>query len=247
MRVAALYDVHGNLPALEAVLAHVERENVDIILSGGDVVFGPMPAASLDRLLSLGDRVAYIRGNTDRAVARPPRTDHMAEKIEWVRGQLSGDQIETVFGWPETLPLDVDGIGRTLFVHATPRNDTEIITPRSTDERLLECLEGADESLIVCGHIHVQYEREVAGRRIVNAGSVGAPFGRAPGAYWAIFGPDVRHMYTPYDVEAAAAQIRASGMPGADAFAEDNVLHPPSLEHALEKYARKAKEQGGNA
>lgn len=242
MRIAALYDVHGNLPALDAVLAQVERENVDLIVSGGDVVYGPMPAATLERLLSLGDRVAYIRGNMDRVTARPPRGKR-AELLEWVRGQLTGDQIDTLFRWPESLPLEVDGLGRTLFCHATPRSDTEIMTPRSTDEVVAEMLEGTSESLIVCGHIHVQYERRVADRRIVGAGSVGSPFGKAPGAYWTILGPGVRHMYTPYDIEAAAAQVRASGMPGAEGFAQDSILQPVSLDVALERHGQKADAQ----
>lgn len=240
MRVAAIYDVHGNLPALEAVLAHIDREGVDLIVSGGDVVLGPIPDATLERLLALGDRVRYIRGNTDRMVAEPPQTDQSMEKLHWVRTQLNAGQIAAVGGWDERLALDIDGLGATLFVHATARNDHEIITPATPEAAVRLTVEGVEQPTIVCGHIHVQYDRRVAGKRLVNAGSVGMPYGDRPGAYWVLLGPDVQHMFTPYDTEATAQLVRDSGMPGAAEFAVENIARVPTADTAIERFEPKA-------
>ena len=242
MRIAALYDVHGNLPALEAVLAEVEREDVDLVLVGGDVVSGPLPRESLAALTELGERAHFIRGNGDREVveirdgSRREREAGMSDP--WIADQLTDEQAAFLAGIPERAALDVDGIGPVLFCHATPRSDEELFTRLSSDERVRAMFAGAAERVIVCGHVHVQNDRRLDDKRIVNAGSVGMPYEEEPGAYWLLLGPDISFRRTEYDLEEAAARIRASGWPKAEAFATENVLAMPPQAEVLEFFER---------
>ena len=157
MQVAALYDVHGNLPALEAVLADVPADATIVV--GGDVVYGPFPAETLERLRGLGDRVQWLRGNVDREL--DPGEDGLApgEMIEWVRGRLSDEQIAFLHGLPPTVELELDGLGRVLFCHATPRNDLDIFTAITPAERVAPAFAGVDADLVVVGHTHMQFDR----------------------------------------------------------------------------------------
>ena len=219
MRVAAIYDIHGNLPALEAVLREVEAAKVDQVVVGGDVFPGPMPRESLRRLLALDVPVHCIRGNGDREVLarlRGEETESVPEQyrevFRWVASQLSEEDEARIAEWPATLRMDIPGLGGVLFCHATPRNDTEIFTRLTPEERLLPIFGGVDAQLVVCGHTHMQFDRMVGGVRVVNAGSTGMPFGN-PGAYWLLLGPGVELQRTSYDLEAAAAQIRSNQLP----------------------------------
>ena len=92
------------------------------------------------------------------------------------------------------------------------------------------------EPVVVCGHTHVQFDREAAGKRLVNAGSVGMPYEARPGAYWALLGPDVELRRADYDLEAAAEAIRATGFPAAAELAAENVLRVPSAEEATKQF-----------
>ncbi len=221
MRVAVVADVHGNLPALEAVLAEVERERVDLVVSGGDVAMGPMPAECVDALRAL-DRVLWVRGNADRGAA--PHS--YAATVAWVRERLGEERWELLAGTPLTARADLDGLGAVLFCHGTPRSDEEILTKLSPEQRVAAALAGVEEQVVVHGHTHVQYDREVAGRRVVNAGSVGSPYEGRRGAFWALLGPGVELRRTEYDVEAAVERIRATGYPGAEELA-GWLLEPP--------------------
>jgi predicted phosphodiesterase len=205
VRVAALYDVHGNLPALEAVLAEVARERVDAIVCGGDVCAGPMPQECLDALRAAG--AVFVRGNADR------------EPGEWAAAQLREDDRAFLAGLPLTASLDVDGLGPTLFCHATPRSDEEIVTRLTPDAELAAALDGVDERLVVTGHVHVQVDRLVGDLRFVDAGSVGMPYEGRRGAFWALLGPDVELRCTGYDVAAAVERIRATGYPDVEQLA----------------------------
>jgi putative phosphoesterase len=200
VRVAALYDIHGNLAALEAVLAEVPSDAV--ILVGGDVVGGESSSEVVERLRALGERVRWIRGNTERELVEraPPREGGPPpEEMERLRRALTDEQMDLLYGLPEHAVLDVDGIGRVRFCHATPRNDVEIVTIFSPEERLAEVLAGVDEPLVVVGHTHVQDDRRSRGVRFVNAGSVGMPYEDEPGAYWLLLGPEVELRHTSYD------------------------------------------------
>jgi predicted phosphodiesterase len=243
MKVAALYDVHGNLPALEATLADVERAGADLILVGGDIAIGPMPGESLECLLALGDRAVYVRGNGDREIAEPSaegELDLWQERTRWSAEQLDAEQLGFLAGLPDTVSLAIDGLDRTLFCHGSPRSDEEILTAISSEARVSAAVEGVAEVTVVCGHTHVQFDRPVAGKRLVNAGSVGMPYEKRPGAYWALLGPEVELRRTEYDLDAAAAAIRATGFPGADALARENVLTVPGPAEATEHFERLA-------
>jgi len=185
VRVAALADVHGNLPALEAVLAEVERERVDLVVCCGDVA-GPLGHECLDRLRSLGERARFVRGNADED-----------------------------FDWPLTVDVAIGGLGRVLFCHGSPRSEHEILTRITPVERVTAALSDVEADVVVGGHTHVQFDRAVAARRLVNAGSVGMPYEGVRGAFWVLLGPDVELRRTDYDVDAAAAQLEATGFPGA--------------------------------
>ena len=221
MRIAVISDVHGNLPALEAVLAEVEREAVDLVVSGGDVAMGPMPVECVDALRAL-DRVLWVRGNADRAAI----PDQYADRARWVEEQLGPERVELIRGAELSVSVAAGELGDVLVCHGSPRSDEEILTKLSPEARVVAALEGVAEHVVVHGHTHVQYDRRLAGRRLVCAGSVGMPYEGRPGAFWALLGPDVELRRTEYDVEAAVAAIRATGFPGADELAE-LLLEPP--------------------
>lgn len=243
-RVAAIYDIHGNLPALEAVLQEIRQAGVDQVVVGGDVVPGPMPRETLARLLDLDMPVQLIHGNGDREVLAAMRGTETAalpeqarEAIRWTAQQLDPEHKRWMASWPQTLRLEIRGLGPVLFCHATPRNDTEIFTRRTAEDRLLPVFEGLDVPVIVCGHTHMQFDRKIGRVRVVNAGSVGMPFGE-PGADWLLLGPDVELRRTPYDLAKAAERIGSTSYPQAQEFAERYVLEPLSEEEMLEVFGK---------
>ena len=189
MQIATLYDIHGNLPALEAVLAEVPDEAA--ILVGGDVCFaGEQPAETLERLRALGDRVVWVRGNTDREIT--------------TESHLSEEQVAFLHGLESTVQID-----RVLYCHATPRNDMDIFTERTQEERIAFLFENVDADVVVCGHTHMQFDRTIAGKRVINSGSVGKPFEEKPGAYWTL---DLEHRFTSYEGAPAPEHTRAEAL-----------------------------------
>ncbi len=251
MRVAAVYDIHGNLPALDAVLAEAKATRIDLIVVGGDFVMGPMPRLTLERLRALGSRVRFIRGNTERDLLggmadNPKEPRSWVARAAWVTEQLDRDDRTFLAGLPTTLQLDVTGLGPVLFCHGTPRSDEEIITRATSVERILPALEGVREKTIVCGHTHMQFDRAVDSQRLVNAGSVGLPYEGHPGAYWALLGPGVELRRTGYDVETTARQIIATGFPAAEDFVRKYVLVSPSREDATQFFEAMARERSAS-
>lgn len=242
MRVAALYDIHGNLPALEAALADVERLGVDAIVVGGDVALGPMPRETLERLLALGGAVRWVRGNADRELVSPAANGDGVWRLRsaWAAGQLTSAHRDLLRGLPTTLTVEIEGLGPTLFCHGSPRSDEEIITSASPDERLLPMLASVTERVVVCGHTHVQFDRVAKHTRIVNAGSVGMPYEGSPGAYWALLGPGVSLRRTSYDVEAAAERIRSTAYPEPDELLSDLFESPVPAAEATGAFERMA-------
>jgi putative phosphoesterase len=232
MKIAALYDVHGNLPALEAALAEVDEAGADVVLSGGDLLLGPQPAECLELLREQG--ATFIRGNCDRAVADGVGSDDpWIDRIRWTADRLSGEQLDFVRSWPETVSLDVDGLGQLLFCHGSPRSDEEIVTAITPPKRLDPILDGVRELVVVCGHTHVQFDRRVGDRRLVNAGSIGLPYeGEAGVACWALLGPDVELRRARYDVQQAAETLAASGYPDDDGAVRGFLLEPSTAEEA---------------
>jgi putative phosphoesterase len=199
--VAALYDIHGNLAALEAVLAEVP-DDATIVVGGDICAGGEQPSETLARLRGLGDRVRWVRGNADRELFPGEEGLAPAEVVEAARAKLSEDEIAFLHELPET-----QQIGDVLYCHASPRNDVDIFTERTPEVRIAFLFEGLDLPTVVCGHTHTQYERNVAGVRVVNAGSVGMPYEEEPGAYWLL---DLDHRRTPYEgAELAATREEA--------------------------------------
>jgi predicted phosphodiesterase len=242
MRVAAIYDIHGNLPALEAVLEEIRQAEVDSLLVGGDVVPGPMPRETLACLLNVGIPVQFIYGNGEVAVleqmaGRDPTAvpEQYRPIIRWTAQQLHPEYEPLMAGWPKTLLIEIPGLGETLFCHATPRNENECFTRLTPEDRLLPVFEGLDVALVVCGHTHMQFDRMIGRTRVVNAGSVGMPFG-APGADWLLLGPGVHLRHTSYDLAKAAERIRETDYPQAEDFAARYVLKPPSEAEMLEVF-----------
>jgi len=243
-RVAALYDIHGNLPALEAVLADVGAAGVDEIIVGGDVVPGPMPRETLAALRELDVPVRHVMGNGDREVLASRRgvestavPEAFREAMRWNARQLRDEDEQRLASWPATLTVSIPGIGDVLFCHATPRNDTDIFTRETPEAPLLKLFAGVDASIVVCGHTHMPFDRVVGATRVVNAGSVGMPFGD-PGAYWLLLGTGVDLRRTEYDLATAADRIGKTGYPGAAEFAARHVLQPPAAADMLSAFAK---------
>ena len=229
-------DIHGNLPALEAVLQEVRRETPDLIVVCGDVASGPMPAQTVRLLREMSD-VRYVSGNADRGLVeafdRHDGPEWSGPFGEWCAGQISRVDRDFLVAFEATVLVeDVDGLGRVLFCHGSPRSDVEIMTVETPDERIRAFTAGLDVDVVVCGHTHMQFDRKVDRVRVVNPGSVGMPSGE-PGAFWAMLGPGVEMRRTEYDREAAAARIRALDWPVAEDFARENVLAVPSREEAM--------------
>jgi putative phosphoesterase len=178
--VATLYDIHGNLAALEGVLAEVPADATIVV--GGDVVAGGShPSETLERLRALGERVLWLRGNADRELK--PGEPGLAPPgvLDPTREALTDEQIEFLYANPPTVR-----IGRTLYCHASPRNDLDIFTERTPEDQIAFLFADVDADVVVCGHTHVQFDRQVAGKRVVNSGSVGSPYEDEPGAYWTL-------------------------------------------------------------
>jgi predicted phosphodiesterase len=254
MRVAALYDIHGNLPALEALLHDVRQAKVDQIVIGGDIVPGPMPRQSLELLLQLDHPVQFIHGNCELAVlaqmaatrgtpvtywgttSGKPLPESDLQNMRWTAQQLPPEYEQNLASWPKTARLKINGLGDVLFCHGTPRSETEIFTRLTSEEPLLPLFEVLHVNVVVCGHTHMQFDRMVGKTRVVNAGSIGDPYGE-PGAYWLLLGPDVQLQRTSYDLTRAAARIRDTQYPQAQEFAAHSVLQPFSEREMLELFS----------
>jgi diadenosine tetraphosphatase ApaH/serine/threonine PP2A family protein phosphatase len=201
-----------------------------------------MPRETLACLLNLDIPVQFIRGNGEREVlalmageGTGAVPEQFREVMRWNAGQLGPDDRQLLASWPKTLQVEIGGVGEVLFCHATPRSDTEVFTRLTPEDRLLPIFGGLSVSLVVCGHTHMQFDRTIGKVRVVNAGSVGMPFGE-PGAYWLLLGPNVEFRHTTYDLTRAAQRIRDTNYPQAQDFALHNVLEPPKEEKTLEAF-----------
>ena len=227
-RVAVLSDVHGNAPALEAVLAEVERAEADLIVFGGDLTWGPLPEETFELVRGLGAR--FVRGNADRAVLE---NVSKTEREQWMQAHHTDEMRELLASFEEQVVVEVDGLGPVRFCHGSPRTDEECVTPETPEERVREFSAGVGEHVIVTAHVHIQFDREVAGIRSVNAGSVGLPYEGRPGAYWALLGPDVELRRTEYDVDETIERYRRSGQPGLEQIVE-MMVEPPEPREVIE-------------
>jgi putative phosphoesterase len=249
VRVAALYDIHGMLEPLEAVLRELEAEEVDAVVIGGDAISGPQPIETNERLRALELPVHWIRGNGERALGPDAEdavmgSESARESLAFTASQFSADQRDELSALPERITLELDGLGETLFCHASPRNDLDIVTVLTPDDRLRLLLDGVSQSVVVAGHTHMQFDRVVDGIRWINPGSVGMPFEGHVAAFWAVLGPGVELRRTPFDVERSAAALLASGWPESQAFVAENLRAAPTRDETAALFEQIAADRG---
>lgn len=249
MRVAALYDIHGMPEPLAAVLHELEAETVDAVVIGGDAVSGPQPAETNELLRALELPVHWIRGNGERALG-PDAEDAVMdgesaqEVLAFTASRLSEEQRRELSSLPERVTLELDGLGETLFCHASPRNDLDIVTVLTPENRFRTLLEGVSQQVVVAGHTHMQFDRVVDGIRWINPGSVGMPYEGNVAAFWGIFGPGVELRRTEFDVERSAAALLASGWPEAEPFVAENLHAAPTRHETAALFEHIAAERG---
>jgi putative phosphoesterase len=243
MKIAAIYDLHGNLPALEAALEEIRCENVDLLVVGGDILPGPMPPEMLEMLLNLEIPTQFIQGNGEidaLNVMREKSIDRVPELyrdiVIWSAQQIA-DYENVLASWAKTFSIGIDGIGKVLFCHATPRDDNEIFTRLTDEKRLLPIFTNLDADLVICGHTHLQFDRMIGEVRVVNAGSLGMPFGKT-GADWLLLSNKIEFRHTDYDLDEAVKRILETDYPQAKSFAEESLLNPPSEEVILEAFSK---------
>ena len=205
MNVLALYDIHGNIDALEAVLRAAPA--FDLVLVGGDAVPGAFALATLDRLAQLPTR--WVRGNGEREVAaavggpEPAADDWAAITAAISEAELGSDRARPLGELP--LTIEIDGV---LYCHATPRCDEEFLTRISPPERYAAALDGVTAGTVVAGHTHQQDDRAVGAIRFLNAGSVGMPYEGDGAARWLWVADGVPELRsTPYDARAAGRRM----------------------------------------
>lgn len=219
MKVLALYDIHGNLDALEAVLADHRVSDAEAIVVGGDVVPGAFSSECISLLRGQELPVHWVRGNGEREVADAAATgidaervrpDALAEFTSALTAASLGAEVSSCLG---TIPttVELDGV---LYCHATPRRDDEMLTRISPNERWVEALGGVEFRLVIAGHTHQQDDRLVGAVRFVNAGSVGLPYEGDPAARWAWISDGTAELRrTAYDGAAAGRRMLAAGWP----------------------------------
>ncbi|WP_245630297.1 metallophosphoesterase family protein [Amphibacillus sediminis] len=215
---------------LKAVLEEIRKANIDQVLVGGDLAWGPEPRQVMNFLMDYKDEFIFIRGNVDREVSyrcgkEKGLDDFTAELNNWCANQLTEKQLRFLKSLPEKATLSIEGLGEVLFVHGSPRSDEEAIRINTTENEIRPMLENVSQDVIVCGHTHIQFDRIVNYKRVINAGSVGLQ-SRANGACWALLGPDVELKVTPYDAKRASERILKTNAPYKEDFAE-HYLNPP--------------------
>jgi len=205
--LAVLYDIHGNLPALEAVLAEADAAGADRYLLGGDYgTPSPWPEETLARLRVLPE-ATWIRGNGERWLREPPLDRPEVMQIyDHLRGSIAGETVNSLYGLPTE--AEIDGI---LYVHGSPLSDVESFAPEPQDGEE-QMLAGVHDRIVVFGHSHQQFRRPGPdGTDLVNPGSVGMPLDGDVRAAWATWDGDFAFRRTEYDVERAAAGYRSLG------------------------------------
>jgi putative phosphoesterase len=232
VRIAVLADIHGNAPALRAVLSEIDREPVDAIVVAGDVVGGPLVAATLELLAARPEPTEWVAGNCEREAlaaydGAPASDDPAGRAATWSVGCLERRWRDEIASWPISLAL-----GGVRFCHGSPRRDDEILTRLTPDDVLLQALSPVTESLVVGGHTHQQTVRRLGtGLVYANAGSVGMPYEGRPGAFWMLVHDGVPVLRnTDYDLEAAVADLRASGFPDIEDQLQESLLEPADPE-----------------
>jgi putative phosphoesterase len=210
--IGLLYDVHGNLPALEAVLADARAAGADRWLLGGDyALFGGRPLETVERLREL-EPATWIRGNGERWTADPsaaPENPIVPPAIEAAREALGDELAADLAALPETTHIrDI------LVCHGSPPSDIRSFLPEPADDEA-ELLEGVDDARVLFGHTHLPFARRsrVRGIELVNPGSVGMPYDGDTRAAYALLHDDdrIEHRRVAYDHAASARHVRELG------------------------------------
>jgi putative phosphoesterase len=239
--VAVLSDIHGNAVALEAVLAELAADPPELVVLGGDVTWGPLPRETVALARELPAPFVLVRGNAERALFEllgdPARAEKPRER--WLLEAHSGEDVAFLRAAVEGATVDVAGLGPVRFCHGSPRSDEELITYATPGERLVEAMSGRPERVLVSAHTHLQFDREVAGIRSINPGSVGMPYMGRTGAFWASLGPDVELRRTGYDVDEAVRRYRETDDPLAEQMVEI-LLSPPASDEVVADEQRHA-------
>lgn len=216
-RVVLMSDIHGNLPALQAVSAVIPPS--DAVFVAGDLCLeGPCPAEVVDALRERG--WTCVQGNTDVDILSPPPSGTKRDRALWTRERLGEERL----AWLGALPFSATFAGEgedVLVVHANPRNADEHLYPTMSEDELRPYLAGVRERIIAFGHLHTPYVRPVAGRVLVDVSSVGHPKDRDRRAVFTVITWNggqrtIEQHRVPYDTQETARLLRASGMPHAD-------------------------------
>jgi predicted phosphodiesterase len=235
-----------------AVVGEVGQAGVDRIVVGGGVVPGPLPVGTIERLRALGDWAVFVRGNGDRWVVEAfDAWGSIGEQDErrgrpwaaWTAEAIDSRDRDLLESFAERAVLDVDGLGPTLFCHGSPRGDEELLTALTPERRWRPALEDVAEAVVICGHTHTQFDRQLGPWRVVNAGSVGLPYEGRAGAYWLLLGPAGEHRCTDYDIDRAAAAMRAGGNPDVDQLPSESLVTPKDPLEVAELFERQAHAQ----
>ncbi len=220
MRIAAIGDVHGNLPALEAVMDEICTESVDGIVVCGDTIAGPLPTETVAVLQESRIPVHFLRGNHDSDVVRflsGQEPGGMAAKDDdaarWEASKLTREQKASLLTWPATVEIESEPWGKILFCHATPHNETFVFSRLTPEAKLLSVFERLNVSLMVCAHTHMQFDRTIADVRVVNTGSLGMCVGRT-GADWLLIDDEIQSVSTPSPSQATELADAHMGLSG---------------------------------
>ena len=240
-RIAVIADVHGNAPAFEAVIAEIRERQPDVVVSCGDLSWGPLPKETLALARELAREVAcvFVRGNAERALLEAADGDDASrtERERWMSATHTGNDLDFIRGFVGTAVVDVHGLGTVRFCHGSPLSDEDCITPLTPEERLLPLVADMKEEVLVSAHTHVQFDRRVGGIRSINAGSVGMPYEDRRGAFWALVDEDVSLLRTDYDLSETIRRYRATDDPLAEKMVEI-LEHPPTREEVIEHAER---------
>jgi len=208
-------DIHGNAPALKAVLDEINREGaeIDLVVSLGDATWGVQPEETRILLESIGQPAIFVAGNGERALRELRDGREGDEREYWMRDHHSPETHAFLEAAVGSAVVAVAGLGPVRFCHGSPRSDIELVTPETPAERVRSLVQGVPEHVLLTGHTHLQFDRRVAGIRSINPGSVGMPYHELRGAFWAILGPDVELNRTEYDLGETVRAYQASGDP----------------------------------
>ena len=216
--VAVLSDVHGNLPAFEACLVDVAREDVDAVLFLGDLTWGPQPREVLARAREIRVPTWFVRGNAERAVLQFAAGTRETERPtdDWMVAAHGPGGVAELESFPLALRITVGAVGGIRLCHGSPRSDMELFTPETPASRVALATVGVDELTVGHGHTHLQYQRSVEERTLFGPGSVGLPYGTdgRPGARWALVGDAIQLRVSPYDIEESIEIARSVDYPG---------------------------------